>query len=274
VFISQLGRNGNKKMARRIEHFKLTGGCFVSVLFAMSLIYGLSWGCSNMKATEKRHFFKIAHRGASAYEPENTLRSFKRAIEMGAEMMELDVRFSRDGHLVIMHDKKVDRTTNGRGLVREMTLNELKKLDAGKGEKIPTLEEVFDLGKGTIKFVVELKDRGTEEKVINLIRDKGLIDDVFLVSFHCDLIKRAKSLEPRIRTGLIMLFSFNTAEKGKECRADAVAPSQYFITSGMVEKVHKNGMFLFTWTVDDPNKAKKLKEMGVDGIVTNKPDVI
>ncbi|MGH7807472.1 MAG: glycerophosphodiester phosphodiesterase [Thermodesulfobacteriota bacterium] len=227
-----------------------------------------------MNDTDKRRFFKIAHRGASAYEPENTLRSFKRAMEMGAEMMELDVRFSRDGHLVIIHDKKVDRTTNGRGLVREMTLRELKNLDAGKGEKIPTLEEVFDLGKGTIRYVLELKDRGVEEEVINLVRDKGLIEDVFIASFHCDLIKRAKSLEPRIRTGLIMLFSFDTAGRGKECSADAVAPSQHFITRGMVERVHKNGMFLFTWTVDSPKKAKKLKDMGVDGIVTNKPDVI
>ncbi|MGH7791719.1 MAG: glycerophosphodiester phosphodiesterase, partial [Thermodesulfobacteriota bacterium] len=145
-----------------------------------------------MNDTDKRRFFKIAHRGASAYEPENTLRSFKRAMEMGAEMMELDVRFSRDGHLVIIHDKKVDRTTNGRGLVREMTLRELKNLDAGKGEKIPTLEEVFDLGKGTIRYVLELKDRGVEEEVINLVRDKGLIEDVFIASFHGDLIKRAK----------------------------------------------------------------------------------
>lgn len=263
-----------KRRRRSAGDFNLTGGCSVFSLFVVSIIFGLSWECSDMNDTDKRRFFKIAHRGASAYEPENTLRSFKRAMEMGAEMMELDVRFSRDGHLVIIHDKKVDRTTNGRGLVKEMTLRELKKLDAGKGEKIPTLEEVFDLGKGTIKFVVELKDRGTEEKVINLIRDKGLVDDVFLVSFHCDLIKRAKSLEPRIRTGLIMLFSFDTAGRGKECNADAVAPSQHFITRGMVERVHKNGMFLFTWTVDSPKKAKKLKDMGVDGIVTNKPDVI
>ncbi len=227
-----------------------------------------------MNDSDKQQFFKIAHRGASAYEPENTLRSFRRAIEMGAEMMELDVRFSSDGHLVIIHDKKLDRTTNGHGLVSEMTLSELKKLDAGKGEKIPTFEEVIDLSKGKIKLVVELKDKGTEEKVIKLVKENGLIDDVFLVSFHCDLIKRAKSLEPRIRTGLIMLFSFNTAAKGKECLADAVAPSQYFITRSMVKEVHKNGMYLFTWTVDDPKKAKKLKEMGVDGIVTNKPDLI
>ncbi len=227
-----------------------------------------------MNDSDKRQFFKIAHRGASAYEPENTLRSFRRAIDMGAEMMELDVRLSSDGHLVVIHDKKVDRTTNGKGFVREMTLSDLRKLDAGKGEKIPTFEEVIDLAKGKIKLVVELKDKGTEEKVIKLIKESGLIDDVFLVSFHCDLVKRAKSLEPRIRTGLIMLFSFDTVAKGKECHVDAVAPSHYFITSGMVERVHKSGMYLFTWTVDDPKKAKKLKEMGVDGIVTNKPDLI
>jgi glycerophosphoryl diester phosphodiesterase len=195
-------------------------------------------------------------------------------MEMGADMMELDVRFSQDGHLMIIHDKKVDRTTNGRGLVREMTLRQLKELDAGKGERIPTLEEVFDLGKGAIKFVVELKDKGTEEKTINLVKNKGLIEDVFIVSFHCDLIKRAKSLEPTVSTGLIMLFSFDTTGRGKECCADAVAPFHYFVTRGLVERVHRKDMFLFTWTVDDPRKAKKLKDMGVDGIVTNKPDVI
>ncbi|MGH7889016.1 MAG: glycerophosphodiester phosphodiesterase [Thermodesulfobacteriota bacterium] len=247
---------------------------FIIRLLAISLIFGFSMGCTDMNDSDKRQFFKIAHRGASAYEPENTLRSFRRAIDMGAEMMELDVRLSSDGHLVIIHDKRVDRTTNGKGLVRDMTLGDLKKLDAGKGEKIPTFEEVVDLAKGKIKLVVELKDQGTEEKVIKLVKENGLIDDVFLVSFHCDSVKRVKGLEPRIRTGLIMLFSFNTAAKGRECHVDAVAPSHYFITRGMVESVHRSGMYLFTWTVDDPKKAKKLKEMGVDGIVTNKPDLI
>jgi glycerophosphoryl diester phosphodiesterase len=228
-----------------------------------------------MKDNSKRHFFKIAHRGASAYEPENTLRSFRRAIELGADMIEFDVRLSLDGHPVIIHDKKVDRTTNGHGLVREMTLSELKKLDAGKGEKIPTLEEVIEFGKGKTRFVVELKEGGTEEKVMEIIRrENNLIEDVFIVSFHRNLVKRVKELEPKIRAGLIFLFSFSPVRNGRECLADAVAPFHLFVTKGLVEKAHKSGMFFFTWTVDDPKRAKKLKDMGVDGIVTNRPDLI
>ena len=115
-----------------------------------------------MQNSDKRHFYKIAHRGASAYEPENTLRSFRRALDMGADLIEFDIRMSSDGHLIVIHDKKVDRTTDGTGLVREMTLGQLKKLDAGKGEKIPTLEEVIDFGKGKTRFVIELKEGGVE----------------------------------------------------------------------------------------------------------------
>ena len=106
----------------------------------------------------------IAHRGASYFEPENTLRSFRRAVEMGADRVEVDVRLSKDNKLVVIHDPRVDRTTNGTGRVKDMTLQELKSLDAGKGEKIPTLQEVIDALKDT-KLVIEMKIPGIEEKL-------------------------------------------------------------------------------------------------------------
>ncbi|HWP93784.1 MAG TPA: glycerophosphodiester phosphodiesterase family protein [Thermodesulfobacteriota bacterium] len=226
-----------------------------------------------MQNSQKRHFYKIAHRGASAYEPENTLRSFRRALDMGADLIEFDIRLSSDGHLIVIHDKKVDRTTDGTGLVREMTLGQLKKLDAGKGEKIPTFEEVIDFGKGKTRFVVELKEGGTEEKIVNLIRENDLFQDVVIVSYHSKLVKNVKALEPRVSTGLISLLPFNAVGNGKESLVNIIAPFHYLVTKGLVERVHRNGMFLFTWVVDNQKRAERLKEIGVDGIVTNKPDI-
>jgi glycerophosphoryl diester phosphodiesterase len=221
-----------------------------------------------------QRFIKIAHRGASAYEPENTLRSFKRAIEMRADMIEFDVRLSRDGHLVIIHDERVDRTTNGKGLVREKTLSELRRLDAGEGEKIPTFEEVIDLARGRTGFVIELKESGTEGGVITLVRENGLIWDVFVVSFYQDLVKRVKDLEPEIKTGLILYSSTDPIGLAKGCLADAVAPFHSFVTEDLVKKAHNSGLIIITWTVDIREEAEMLRDMGLDGIVTNRPDLI
>jgi glycerophosphoryl diester phosphodiesterase len=192
---------------------------------------------------------------------------------MGADLIEFDIRLSSDGHLIVIHDKKVDRTTDGTGLVREMTLGQLKKLDAGKGEKIPTFEEVIDFGKGKTRFVVELKEGGTEEKIVNLIRENDLFQDVVIVSYHSKLVKNVKALEPRVSTGLISLLPFNAVGNGKESLVNIIAPFHYLVTKGLVERVHRNGMSLFTWVVDSQKRAERLKGIGVDGIVTNKPDI-
>ncbi len=226
-----------------------------------------------MRSNEKR-FITIAHRGASAYEPENTLRSFKRAIEMGADMIELDVRLSKDGHLVVMHDEEVDRSTNGHGFVNEKTLSELKKLDAGMGEGVPTLEEVIAFSRGRTGLVIELKEPRTEAGVVSLVKENNLPQEVFIVSFHQDLIKRIKELEPSIKTGLILFSSPDPVRLAKDCFADAVAPFHEFVTPEIIENAHRNNLLIITWTVDDRERAEELKGMGIDGIVTNKPDLI
>jgi len=219
-------------------------------------------------------FIKIAHRGASAYEPENTLRSFERAIELKADMIELDVRQSIDGHLVVMHDDTVDRTTDSTGLVSLKTLSELKELNAGKGEKIPTLDEVIELGRDRAKLVIELKENGCEDKVVDLIHKNNLTDEVFIVSFKPNRLKMIKELEPNLKTGLIIFASIDPVRLAKNCGADVVAPFRWFITKGLVERARRNGLYTFTWTVDDTLKAHGLRNKGVSGIVTNKPDII
>ena len=227
----------------------------------------------NMEILENT-FIKIAHRGASGYKPENTAKSYEKAIELNADMIEFDVRESLDGHLVVMHDETVDRTTDGSGLVAMKTLSDLKELDAGEGERIPTVEEVLELGKDRTKFVLELKQDGVEDKVISLLNKYDLLEDVFIVSFKPKRLRMIKELEPKLRTGLIILAAINPVELTKRCGADFIAPYHKFITKSLVDSATQNGLHTFTWTVDEYLKAQSLREKGVRGIVTNKPDVI
>ena len=219
-------------------------------------------------------FIKIAHRGASGYEPENTIRSFERAIELKADMIEFDVRESIDGHLVVIHDETVDRTTDGTGLVSMKTLTQLKEFDAGEGEQIPTVQEVLELGKDRTQFVLELKQDGVEDKVISLLNSFDLVEDVFIVSFKPKRLKMIKELESRVKTGLIILAAINPVQLTKNCGADFIAPYHKFITKSLVENAKLSGLHTFTWTVDEYLKAQSLREKGVRGIVTNKPDAI
>ncbi len=212
----------------------------------------------------------IAHRGASFFEPENTPRSIKRAMDMGADMVEVDVRLSKDGKLVVIHDATVDRTTNGSGYIKDMSLFELKKLDAGLGEQIPTLEEVIELVKDKISLVVEIKIPTIEDRVVETIQEKGL-KDVLVTSFYHRVVKNVGNLDPSIETGIIFACQPLRAWKmALDAGSDVIFPRHEFVDVNMVENAHKYGIFVYPWTIDDPGKAKDLIKLGVDGIVTNK----
>ena len=222
----------------------------------------------------KKRIIKIAHRGASAYEPENTLRAFEEAIRLGADMIELDVRFSKDREPVVIHDDRLERTTDGFGFVGDKTLAELKTLDAGRGEKIPTLREVLDITKGRARLVIELKEEGTEEFALDLIRESGSADEVIVVSFSLAILRKVKELSRDIRTGVIYFMSANPIRRAKESSADTIAPYHYFVTKALVKEAHENNLIVIPWTVDSKSRAQKLIKMGVDGIVSNRPDLI
>jgi len=221
----------------------------------------------------KEEFIIISHRGASGYEPENTVSSFRKAVALGAQMIEFDVRTSLEGELVIMHDSKVNRTTNGKGYIRDKTLEELRELDAGNGEKIPTVEEVISEFAGT-KFVIELKEYNSEDKILDIIHKYKVINDVFIVSFHKRILKRIKHMEPDVLTGLIKFFPFNIYKDCNFCNADMIAVFRYFITSGLVQKVHDMKLELFAWTVNKKGLALKMKNLGIRGIVTDNLDLL
>jgi len=216
----------------------------------------------------------IAHRGASAYEPENTLRAVKKALDMGADMVEVDVRATKDGHIIVIHDETVNRTTNGRGYVKNMTLKELKMLDAGQKERVPTLQEVAQLIKGKAKLVVEIKVPGIEEKVIQIIEHNGIGEEALITSFHHPILMHVKRLNPKIQTGVIIASRpIRPAQLALDAKANALFPKYIYVDSEMVEEAHRYGLAIYPWTVDSVEEAKNLIRMGVDGIVTNRPDI-
>lgn len=217
---------------------------------------------------------KIGHRGAKAYEPENTILSFKRAIELGANAVELDVRRTKDGEIVVIHDAEVDRTTNGRGLVSELTLSEIKRLSTEKGEKIPTLEEALDFLDRKVKILVELKEVGIEEKVLDIIRRRGLEDNVMIISFHEEALRRVRELSGTIKTGLIYVKHKDPIGAALSLKAQYILPMYKFIYPSLIRKAHASGIKVIAWTINTPEEAQEYARMGVDGIASDKPDIL
>lgn len=228
----------------------------------------------------------LGHRGASGYAPENTLEAFKMAMDMGADGFELDVHLSKDGELVVIHDETVDRTTDGTGFVGEMTLAELKALDASnhkegyKGAKIPTLGEVYDLIRDTDHIVnVEIKTDNIfypqlEEKVLALEKEKGMEGRIVYSSFNHYTVKKIRALAPDAQIG--MLFGDVLVEPYDYCKsvgANLLHPSKANLNvPGFAEKAKEAGLGMNVWTVNEEEYMEKCLACGA-GIVTNYPDI-
>lgn len=222
----------------------------------------------------------IAHRGASGSFPENTLCAFRAAIEAGAHACELDVRLTSDDAVVVIHDETVDRTTDGRGPVAAMTLEEVKRLDAGRGfgprfsgERIPTLDETLALTAGRCGLHVELKAEGVERSVGAIVRAHDALGSSMASSFDWKMLARARAAEPRLR---IALLAENEPDRlvdvASAMKADAVNPRFDMVSVGFCAAAHRLGLKVYTWTVDVPELMRMLIEMGVDGIATNYPE--
>jgi glycerophosphoryl diester phosphodiesterase len=218
-------------------------------------------------------FMIVGHRGAAGYEPENTLRSFEKAIEIGVDWVEMDVRRTADGHLVVIHDDTVDRTTNGHGRVGEMSLADLKKLDAGKGEKIPTLQEAIDLAKGKVKVIIEIKEQGTEADVVGAVERNGLVNSAMVASFIAYSIRRVKELSPRIMTAAIASkLPVDFKGLALDARADSIFLRKDIVSAAIIEEAHKNGLTVNIWNEDQPEEIRKYAAMRPDFMSSNYPD--
>lgn len=235
-------------------------------------------------------FMVTAHRGAKGHAPENTLPSFEQAIECKANMIEFDVRLTMDGHMVLMHDATVDRTTNGTDFVSQLTLKQIKKLDAGawfspkfKNTKVPTLEEAIASIKGKAKFDIEVKhdpsstNKGLEERLIDAILKNNILDHTVVISFDLSCVKRIKEIEPRLTVGFLFSQSYDFERGLREILAiggEEIHPEYVRLTAHSVSKAHRNGIRVRAWTPNDKEEMSKLIKMGVDGIKTGFPDLL
>lgn len=232
----------------------------------------------------------IAHQGASAVAPANTLLAFRRAADLGADGVELDVHLSADGVPVVIHDFTVDRTTDGSGRVADLPLAALKELDAGSwfdaacaGERIPTLEEVFAEVGCRLLINVELKalppdSRGLEPAVVALVERHGLRDRVLISSFNPLALRNVRRLAPHLPLGFLYgdapLFRLARVLVGlmPGLRPEAVHPYWGLVRPSFIRRAHARGRRVVAWTVDEPEGMQRLAGWGVDAIITNHPD--
>ena len=226
----------------------------------------------------KSKLIRIGHRGACGYEPENTLASFKKAIELDVDMVEFDVCVCKSGEIVVIHDDKVDRTTNGKGYVIGKTLEELRTLDAGNGEKIPTLIEVLDLIERKVKVNIELMGRGIAKSVSEIIneyvsKNGWHYEDFFVSSFNHYELQKFSQINSDVKIGaLIYGIPLGRTEFVEELNSYSVNPSLEFVDKEFVEDAHKRGLKVFVYTVNDPDDIERMKKMGVDGLFSDFPD--
>lgn len=218
---------------------------------------------------------KIGHRGANGFEPENTLISFEKAIAMGADGIELDVHLSLDGHLVVIHDETIGRTTNGKGVVNQLTLAELKSFRINGKFEISTLEEVLDLVNQRCFVNIELKNQDTAERVVQLIDyhilNKNWNHSHFIVSsFDWNALQQVRFLNDDLRIGILTETDLNLAISfARFMKAYALHPDFQLLTNEYTTKIQEKGILVFPWTVNEIDDVQKMKNFGVDGIITD-----
>jgi glycerophosphoryl diester phosphodiesterase len=215
----------------------------------------------------------VAHRGARAEEPENTLRAIKRAAECGADLVEIDLRQSKDHELVVIHDATLERTTSGSGLVAAQTLQQLQGLDAGKGEHIPRLSEVLSfvdhLGIG---LVLELKEPGIEEAVVHEVVSGGMAQSVIIASFFHPALLTVKAHAPRVKTGIILSsLPVYPVHVALDARAEIIFQRYPRLTRDYVDAAAKHGIEIYAWVINTREDFERAEALGVAGIATDNP---
>jgi len=230
----------------------------------------------------------IAHRGSSAYAPENTLAAFQLAAEQGADAIELDVDLTRDGYAIVMHDATIDRTTDGTGAVHDLTLEEIQRVDAGvwkaaafKGERVPLLAAVFAVAGQRVLINVEVKSmalrsNGVEAKVAALVQQYDLCDRVIISSFNPLALRRIKQIEPRLACGLLYAPDLPIVLRQAWLapltpHLDARHPHHSQVNAALVEQWHARGQRVNVWTVNEAATVHAMVQTGVDGIIGDDP---
>jgi glycerophosphoryl diester phosphodiesterase len=217
---------------------------------------------------------RIGHRGAAGHEPENTLRSIGRAIEIGVDLIEVDIQMTSDGHLVLLHDKRVDRTTNGRGYVSEMSLRDVQALDAGTGERIPRLEDALELASGRTGMMLEIITPGIAAAVVESVKGifKGPV--IFASFLHNEMLAVRRLLPDASTLALIEAIPVRPTDFAKDAAVTHVGLAVDSITAGFVTRLKEEGLKVFAYTANDPRDISWLHSLNIDGIVSNYPERI
>jgi len=278
-----------KKWISRILLFLL----FIVVYLASALSSVLFFG----QDEALRKVTITGHRGAAGLAPENTLAAIRKGISLNVDRIEIDVQQTADGVVVVMHDETLDRTTNGEGLIKDKTFLEIRKLDAGssyspafKGEKIPSLEEALQTVNGQCYLIIEIK-KGNDfypnivENTIDLIKKYNAQDWCIMHSFNIDVLIKANQLMPDLRLhrlwvykfrGLPLIYdgSFNALNIEKYPFIEEYSIMYNFANMGIINQLHEQGKKVNVWTVDDNIHINRLINLGVDGIITDRPDLV
>jgi len=228
----------------------------------------------------------IAHRGASADAPENTIAAFELALAQGADAIELDVHLSSDNQPVVIHDFALERTTDGGGRVSERTVRELKRLDAGgwrgrrfRGQRIQTLQEVFERFRDRTQFWVELKGGsdvypGIEERVLSTIEIYEVLDRALVQSFDHQALGQIRALSREVRLGALVAQPPLGPLLESPRVAEALCPGAHLLTQETVAQIRAAGLDCYVWTVNEPAQMDRLVEWGVSGIITDRPGLL
>ncbi|HOG80943.1 MAG: hypothetical protein GX642_08575 [Smithella sp.] len=250
-------------------------------------------GCEAHNVSTVSPFTVIAHRGASAYYPENTIASFKGAIAMGADMVELDVQMTLDGEVVVFHDEEIKRCTNGRGRIADYALANLKKLDAGswfdekfRGAEIPMLADVLSLCKDRIAVNIEIKTEavkeeimgGIEEKCLQIVNKIGMREHVVYSSFSPLVLRHLRQLDSKTPIAVLFEKKYYDAKLPSEIvislKGNTFNCSRRELNRTWLADLKQHGIPVNVYTVNDEKSMKRFYAQGVDGIFTNRPDIL
>ncbi|MER7838666.1 glycerophosphodiester phosphodiesterase family protein [Streptomyces sp. NPDC096040] len=218
------------------------------------------------------NFLTIGHRGVMGVEPENTLRSFVAAQQAGLDLIELDLHLSKDGALVVMHDAEVDRTTDGTGPIAEKTLEELRTLDAGRGERVPVFEEVLDAVRTPLQ--AEIKDVAAARTLAGLMQRRDLVSRVEVSSFHDEAVAEIGRLVPGVRTALIASrYGTDVVERAREAGAATLCLNIRRLTLEVVEHARKADLRVIGWVVNTQDHLRLVRALQLDGATTDYPEI-
>ena len=242
--------------------------------FRFLLIIVFMYGCN----TGSDSPLIIGHRGAMGYETENSIASIEKALELGVDMIEIDVFRIRSGEIAVFHDEKVDRLTNGEGYIEDYYMLEMKRLSLDGGHQIPILQDVLKTIDNKAALNIELKGAGTANRVQYITEyysaNRGWDRDNFLISsFNWDELKAYRELSPEGRIAVLTEGDpLEALEVARELKAEAINPHFSQLNADKVAQIHQAGFKVYTWTVNDADTFRQLEQMGVDGVFSDFPD--